>query len=114
MTATITPGTKPKTIAEVVRLLVAQAIQNGEAFHMFRAVGYGASVVVAEDGKREGEVWKMVDGERCCIDYDHLCRSGYETLPHGFIDVATGYRDFYSSFHFNDDGSLVAYGTWRR
>lgn len=111
---TTSPSTKPKTIADVVRLLVAQAVQSGEARYEFRGATYGAKVTADEVGKKSGQVWKMVGGERGCMSYEHLCRAGYETLPHGVIDVATGRSDFYNSIHFNDDGTPVAYGTWRR
>ena len=109
---TTTPSTKPKTIADVVRLLVTQAIQNGEARHEFRGVTYGARVTTDEDGKKSGEVWKVVRGQRACVG-DAVNRAGYETFATGVISFGSSGSDLYNHISFNDDGTPVAYGTWR-
>jgi hypothetical protein len=110
---TLSGLSKPKSIADVVRLLVTQAEQNGEAEYVFRGVTYAAKVVVDSDNRKRGEVWKVVHQQRACVG-EPVCKAGFETLPHGVIDYASGRTDFYNSVYFNEDGTTVAYGTWRR
>lgn len=59
MTTTTTPSTKPRTVADVVLRLLAQAQQDGEAHYEFRGVTYGAKVTTDERDRGSAELWKL-------------------------------------------------------